>query len=157
MADIDQPDNRAPSGQGSSHAVASPRPENSVFSQDGDDALAGVKTRADETTVNLSNQGPPLPAPTINAQNNNTIGTSSRKIAEFQKNITNFLFDPMCKITNAHRPQIVTLLGDILQECAEMRATAAQETGKNEELKHIVSQFTTQALIPNLKYNLTRD
>lgn len=146
MADIDQPENGAPSGRGSAHAVASPRPEDSVFSQDGDDMLAGVKTRADETIVNLPNQCPPLPAPTTNAQNISTpLEHSFRKIAEFQKNITNVLFDPTCKITNSHRAQIVTLLGDILQECAEMRAIAAQETGKNEELRHIVSQFTTQA------------
>ncbi|KAH7978466.1 hypothetical protein HPB49_005580 [Dermacentor silvarum] len=50
------------------------------------------------------------------------------------------LFHPNCKIPNSQRSQIITWLSEIVQECSDVRAIAAHQSGRVDELRDQLRQ-----------------
>ncbi|KAH7959583.1 hypothetical protein HPB49_012145 [Dermacentor silvarum] len=83
---------------------------------------------------------------------------SFHRAVYLQKQITDILFDTNCKVTNHHRSQMLGHLRELIQECADLRAVAARQCGRADELcdqleqtratgagvSHVVSPTTLQ-------------
>ncbi|KAH7985032.1 hypothetical protein HPB49_026639 [Dermacentor silvarum] len=65
---------------------------------------------------------------------------SFHRAVECEKLITDILFDTNCKVTNSHRSQILGHLRQLVQECADVRAVAARQCGKADELRDQLTQ-----------------
>ncbi|KAH7945531.1 hypothetical protein HPB49_012103 [Dermacentor silvarum] len=145
-----------PSGRGPPDGVRSPRSDgssDSVFSADGDAILRGAELPGAE-------QGPPAgevpttvtlpPADTVHSPPPSICGTSvstvqpgsdqvitaaMRRIAEKQQQIMDLLFHPNSKIPNSQRSQIISWLSEIVQECSDVRAIAAHQSGRVDDLR----------------------
>ncbi|KAH7965522.1 hypothetical protein HPB49_008533 [Dermacentor silvarum] len=146
-----------PSGRDPPDGVMSPRSDgssDSVFSADGDAILRGAELPGGggagsaggevPTTVTL----PPAdtvhsPPPSICATSVSTVQPGSdqvitaamRRIAEKQQQIMDLLFHPNSKIPNSQRSQIISWLSEIVQECSDVRAIAAHQSGRVDELR----------------------
>ncbi|KAH7953891.1 hypothetical protein HPB49_013709 [Dermacentor silvarum] len=147
-----------PSGPDPPDGVRSPRSDgssDSVFSADGDAILRGA-----ELPGGGGEQGPPAgevpttvilpPADTVHSPPPSICGTSvstvqpgsdqvitaaMRRIAEKQQQIMDLLFHPNSKIPNSQRSQIISWLSEIVQECSDVRAIAAHQSGRVDELR----------------------
>ncbi|KAH6921502.1 hypothetical protein HPB50_001983 [Hyalomma asiaticum] len=134
----------------------SPRSGGSVFSADGDRTLVGIPP------INLGVQmqtahvaapsgvpaPPPAALPSGSLFPNNEPGEEVTQAAfhraiSYQKDITDLLFDPACKVTNTQRSKIIALLRSILQECADIRAVAARQAGRVDELRYQLARPST--------------
>lgn len=60
---------------------------------------------------------------------------SFHRAVDYQKQIVDILFESNCKVTNSHQSQILGLLRILVQECADMRAVAARQCGRADELR----------------------
>ncbi|KAH6930168.1 hypothetical protein HPB50_011393 [Hyalomma asiaticum] len=134
----------------------SPRSGGSVFSADGDRTLIGIPP------INLGLQmqsahvaapsgvpaPPPAALPSGSLFPNNEPGEEVTQAAfhraiSYQKDITDLLFDPACKVTNIQRSKIIALLRSILQECADIRAVAARQAGRVDEFRYQLARPST--------------
>ncbi|KAH6921113.1 hypothetical protein HPB50_027904 [Hyalomma asiaticum] len=134
----------------------SPRSGGSVFSADGDRTLIGIPP------INLGEQmqtapvaapsgvpaPPPAALPSGSLFPNNEPGEEVTQAAfhraiSYQKDITDLLFDPACKVTKIQRSKIIALLRSILQECADIRAVAARQAGRVDELRYQLARPST--------------
>ncbi|KAH7986164.1 hypothetical protein HPB49_026099 [Dermacentor silvarum] len=108
-------------GDGSPSAGASTRSDESAFSSDGDRVLRAVDLASRGAgppaalPIRLSNRAVLLPLPPYGQ-------------------ITDILFDTNCKVTNHHRSLILGHLRELIQECADLRAVAARQCGRADEL-----------------------
>ncbi|KAH7949031.1 hypothetical protein HPB49_004236 [Dermacentor silvarum] len=130
----------------------------SVFSADGDTILCGVELPvegwgggerdAPAGEIPTTDILPPAdtihsPPPSICATSVSTVQPGSdqvitaamHRIADKQKQIIDLLFHSSCKIPNSQRSQIITWLSEIVQECSEVRAIAAHQSGCADELR----------------------
>ncbi|KAH7964674.1 hypothetical protein HPB49_000143 [Dermacentor silvarum] len=114
---------------------------------DGSPSAGGL--RRDRTTVDLASRGagPPAasadqvvepgraaaPSP-VRSQVDATLTASFHRAVDLQKQITDILFDTNCKVTNHHRSLILGHLRELIQECADLRAVAARQCGRADEL-----------------------
>ncbi|KAH6938272.1 hypothetical protein HPB50_008319 [Hyalomma asiaticum] len=91
---------------------------------------------------------PPAALPSGSLFPNNEPGEEVTQAAfhraiSYQKDITDLLFDPACKVTNTQRSKIIALLRIILQECADIRAVAARQAGRVDELRYQLARPST--------------
>ncbi|KAH6928724.1 hypothetical protein HPB50_018775 [Hyalomma asiaticum] len=134
----------------------SPRSGGSVFSADGDRTLVGippinlgVQTQTAHVAAPSGVPAPPPAAlPSGSLFPNNEPGEEVTQAAfhraiSYQKDITDLLFDPACKVTNTQRSKIIALLRSILQECADIRAVAARQAGRVDELRYQLARPST--------------
>ncbi|KAH7941795.1 hypothetical protein HPB49_017583 [Dermacentor silvarum] len=157
MADVGPPAAGLPPGSGLPSADASPRSDDSVFSSDGDRVIAGV-------SAGLRTGGVPtvptdavadcgarpdrvaVPSSSVRSAVDDELSASFHRAVECQKLITDILFDTNCKVTNHHRSQILGQLRQLVQECADMRAVAARQCGRADELRDQLATRTAGAV-----------
>lgn len=127
-------------GDGSPSAGASTRSDESVFSSDGDRVLRAVDLAsrgAGPPAASADPVGEPgrVAAPSlVRSQVDATLTASFHRAVDLQKQITDILFDTNCKVTNHHRSLILGHLRELIQECADLRAVAARQCGRADEL-----------------------
>lgn len=129
-----------PPGDGSPSAGASTRSDESVFSSDGDRVLRAVDlasrgagppaASADQVAEPGCAAAPSL----VRSQVDAALTASFHRAVDLQKQITDILFDTNCKVTNHHRSLILGHLRELIQECADLRAVAARQCGRADEL-----------------------
>ncbi|KAH7933531.1 hypothetical protein HPB49_013465 [Dermacentor silvarum] len=129
-------------------ADASPRSNDSVFSSDGDRVLAAVGAGLGSGGVPADASadrgerpgGVGLPSSSARSMVDEALSASFHRAVECEKLITDILFDKNCKVTNSHRSQILGHLRQLVQECADMRAVAARQCGRADELRDQLAQ-----------------
>ncbi|KAH6936640.1 hypothetical protein HPB50_020364 [Hyalomma asiaticum] len=155
MAEQGPAEAHLPSGRASPIPGGSPRSDGSAFSADGDRTILDIQLANTDTQRQGAHiaapPGFPPPPPTalpsgmpFSTDDNGDEVTQAafhRAIAH-QKDITDLLFDPACKLTNQQRSKIVAHLRNILQECADIRAVAARQSGRVDELRHQLTRFS---------------
>ncbi|KAH7965996.1 hypothetical protein HPB49_012540 [Dermacentor silvarum] len=72
---------------------------------------------------------------------------SMRRIADRQQQIADLLFDTSCKVPNSLRSQILTWLAEIVQDCSDVRAYAAHQSGRVDELRYQLRLAHRQACV----------
>ncbi|KAH7933123.1 hypothetical protein HPB49_008888 [Dermacentor silvarum] len=77
---------------------------------------------------------------TVQPGSDQVITAAMHRIADKQQQIMNQLFHPNCKIPNIQRSQIITWLSEIGQECSDVRAIAAHQSGRVDELRDQLRQ-----------------
>lgn len=155
MAEQGPAEARLPSERASPIPGGSPRSDGSAFSAEGDRTIIDIQLANADT----QRQGAPVAAPpgfppppptalpsgmpfsTDDNGDEVTQAAFHRAIAH-QKDITDLLFDPACKLTNQQRSKIIAHLRNILQECADIRAVAARQSGRVDELRHQLTRFS---------------
>ncbi|KAH7979096.1 hypothetical protein HPB49_008106 [Dermacentor silvarum] len=129
-------------------ADASPRSNDSAFSSDGDRVLAavGAGLRPGGVPADAAADrgerpdGVGLPSSSARSVVDEALSASFHRAVECEKLITDILFDTNCKVTNSHRSQILGHLRQLVQECADMRAVAARQCGRADELRDQLAQ-----------------
>ncbi|KAH8026547.1 hypothetical protein HPB51_021441 [Rhipicephalus microplus] len=124
----------------------SPRSNGSTFSPDGDRALLDADLQnAPVTSVPAIPDVPDIQLPAaagvaqnarLPAESGQMTQASFHRVIAHQKQIHDILFDASCKVPNTHRSQIIGLLRQIVQECADIRAIAENQGGRMDELRH---------------------
>ncbi|KAH8025572.1 hypothetical protein HPB51_010030 [Rhipicephalus microplus] len=124
----------------------SPRSNGSTFSLDGDRALLDVDLQnAPVTSVPAIPDVPDIQLPAaegvaqnarLPAESGQMTQASFHRVIAHQKQIHDILFDASWKVPNTHRSQIIGLLRQIVQECADIRAIAKNQGGRMGELRH---------------------
>ncbi|KAH6945361.1 hypothetical protein HPB50_008040 [Hyalomma asiaticum] len=155
MAEQGPAEARLPSERASPIPGGSPLSDGSAFSVEGDRTIIDIQLANADT----QRQGAPVAAPpgfpppppaalpfgmpfsTDDNGDEVTQAAFHRAIAH-QKDITDLLFDPACKLTNQQRSKIIAHLRNILQECADIRAVAARQSGRVDELRHQLTRFS---------------
>ncbi|KAH7949274.1 hypothetical protein HPB49_006937 [Dermacentor silvarum] len=128
----------------------SPRSDESVFSAQGDRVIAQIPVRsreieaatvADACIPAQSREVSRPPEPSSERGGVDVSLTESfHRAVDYQKQIIAILFESNCKVTNNHRSQILGLLRMLVQECADMRAVAARQCGRADELRGQLTQ-----------------
>ncbi|KAH6936615.1 hypothetical protein HPB50_020227 [Hyalomma asiaticum] len=134
----------------------SPRSGGSVFSADGDSMLVGIPPInlgvQMQTAYVAAPSGVPAPPPAAlpsgslfpnNEPGEEVTQAAFHRAISYQKDITDLLFDPACKVNNTQRSKIIALLRSILQECADIRAVAARQAGRVDELRYQLARPST--------------
>ncbi|KAH8041152.1 hypothetical protein HPB51_013812 [Rhipicephalus microplus] len=124
----------------------SPRSNGSTFSPDGDRALLDVDLQnatvtsvpaiPDVTNIQLPAAAGEVQNGRLPAESGQMMQASFHRVIAHQKQIHDILFDASCKVPNTHRSQIIGLLRQIVQECADIRAIAENQGGRMDELRH---------------------
>ncbi|KAH8039458.1 hypothetical protein HPB51_007336 [Rhipicephalus microplus] len=124
----------------------SPRSNGSTFSPDGDRALLDVDLQnapvtsvpaiPDVTNIQLPAAAGEAQNGRLPAESGQMMQASFHRVIAHQKQIHDILFDASCKVPNTHRSQIIGLLRQIVQECADIRAIAENQGGRMDELRH---------------------
>lgn len=143
------PPDRAPSSPG-----AASHSDGSVFSDEGDQTIIAIEEQANNPPAVVNTVVPPN-SPTGSvalrtveqaaaAQNDgDPTYAPFRRAVECRKHISDVLFDPTTKVTNPQRAKILCLLRQIIEECSDLRAMAANQTGRVQESRHHIAQATT--------------
>ncbi|KAH7949174.1 hypothetical protein HPB49_005729 [Dermacentor silvarum] len=148
MADVRPAAAGLPPRDGLLPADASPRSNDSAFSSDGDRVLAavGAGLRPGGVPADAAADrgerpdGVGLPSSSARSVVDEALSASFHRAVESEKLITDILFDTNCKVTNSHRSQIFGHLRQLVQECADMRAVAARQCGRADELRDQLAQ-----------------
>ncbi|KAH8041150.1 hypothetical protein HPB51_013810 [Rhipicephalus microplus] len=124
----------------------SPRSNGSTFSPEGDRALLDVDLQnapvtsvpaiPDVTNIQLPAAAGEAQNGRLPAESGQMMQASFHRVIAHQKQIHDILFDASCKVPNTHRSQIIGLLRQIVQECADIRAIAENQGGRMDELRH---------------------
>ncbi|KAH6923915.1 hypothetical protein HPB50_009426 [Hyalomma asiaticum] len=155
MAEQSPAEARLPSERASPIPGGSPRSDGSAFSTEGDRTIMDIQlANADTQRQGAPDAAPPgfppppptalpsgVPFSTEDSGDEVTQAAFHRAIAH-QKDITDLLFDPSCKLTNQQRSKIIAHLRNILQECADIRAVAARQSGRVDELRHQLTRLS---------------
>ncbi|KAH8008710.1 hypothetical protein HPB51_003357 [Rhipicephalus microplus] len=113
----------------------SPRSNGSTFSPDGDRAPLDVDLQnAPVTSIPAIPDVPDIQLP--DAAGGQMTQASFHRVIGLRKQIHDILFDASCKVPDTHRSQIIGLLRQIVQECADIRAIVENQAGRMDELRH---------------------
>ncbi|KAH6926480.1 hypothetical protein HPB50_018797 [Hyalomma asiaticum] len=142
------PADRAPQSPG-----AASHSDTSVFSDEGDQTIIAAADEQRNHLPALVNAVVPPSPPTESAAlrtvkqaqgmtkvEEDPTYAPFRRAVECQKQISDVLFDPTTKVTNPQRAKILGLVRQIIEECADLRAMAANQTGRIQELRHQIRQ-----------------
>ncbi|KAH6925088.1 hypothetical protein HPB50_000310 [Hyalomma asiaticum] len=130
----------------------------SVFSDEGDQTIIAADEPGNHLPALVNTVAPPNP-PTGSAalrtveqaagmmkREEDPTYAPFRRAVECQKQISDVLFDPTTKVTNPQRAKIHGLLRQIIEECADLRVMAANQTARVQELRHQIRQAPTVPL-----------
>ncbi|KAH7944869.1 hypothetical protein HPB49_001370 [Dermacentor silvarum] len=156
-----------PSERDSPDGVRTPRSDGSAdsdFSADGDSLIRDAELpggdrdppgERDAPTTPLLPPNVPVRSPPASVcavatavPNSDLYMTESmRRIADRQQQIADLLFDTSCKVPNSLRSQILTWLAEIVQDCSDVRAYAAHQSGRVDELRYQLRLAHRQACV----------